>query len=365
MRVGIITFHRAINYGGVLQAYALQQYILRTGNACEIIDYRCPFLEAQYGNSRSISLLRVKMIISAILRNGTIKENKNGFQRFCNQYLKMSLPYSEDTISNATSEYDLIITGSDQVWSPTCAGFDINYFLSFVKENKKKVSYAASVGGAIIPKELEEKYSNLLSSFSWISVREDSIRINLAELLHREVFTVADPTFLLTKEDWKSRFYRKLDSNYVLLYMIVEDSQLIEKAINYAKDNNLEVWYINDRLYKTKGVKNLRHIDPDEWVNLFLNAKMVITNSFHGIAFAINFSKPFFAALLKENTNVNARITELLKKFGAESHLLNKGVSATSDKSTDLAISVERQLSELRNESYSYINNVLMDSFKQ
>ena len=141
--------------------------------------------------------------------------------------------------------------------------------------------------------------------------------------------------------------------------MIVEDQQLIEKAKEYAERFNYEIWYINNRLYKTKGVKNLRNISPQEWVNIFLNAKMVFTNSFHGIVFSINFNKPFLASKLKENTDVNARIVEVLKSFRAESHLLDENSVSSKEEIDICAVDANNILTLFRKKSFSYIDTVL------
>lgn len=327
MNIAIITFHRAINFGGILQAYALQNVISKMGYECDILDYYCPFIEEQYRSRKVFSKIQMKRFISSILRNGNIKRNNAGFFQFTKRYLKLSeKTYMPDNIKEANKIYDIFITGSDQVWSPTCAGFDKNYFLDFVDNNKTKMSYAASFGGTLIPNDLTEEYRKRLEKFSSISVRERSGIKIINNLLHKKAELVIDPTLLLEKDKWSEEFMtaKKTTNKYVLIYMISEDKELIECAKKYAKENDLEVLYINDRIYKTRGVNNLRKVNPDMWVSLFLNAQCVFTNSFHGVAFAINFEKEFYVFKLKQNINVNERIYNILNMFELDERIISE-----------------------------------------
>ena len=361
MKIAIITFHRAINYGGILQAYALQNVISEIGYDCDILDYYCPFIEEQYRSRKVFSKIRMKRFISTILKNGNLKRNNEGFFKFTEKYLKLSEEiYTPDNIIEANKIYDIFITGSDQVWSPTCAGFDKNYFLDFVDDYNIKMSYAASFGGALIPNNLVEEYKKLLKSFSSISVREESGIKIINDLLQKKAELVLDPTLLLEKNKWSEKFLIDLKStnNYVLIYMISEDKELIECAKKYAKENDLKVLYINDRLYKTRGVNNLKKVNPDMWVSLFLNAQCVFTNSFHGVAFAINFEKEFYVFKLKQNKNVNERIYNILNIFELNERMISEFNDIKSIKKIDLKKNKEL-LANYRTKSIEYLRKTL------
>ena len=360
MKIGIVTFHRAINFGGVLQAFALQNILKIKGYDCEIIDYYCPFIEAHYRTKNYFTILQLKRFFYTLLYNGELKRNIKGFEKFLANYLKISKnKYYPINLVEINEYYDKFITGSDQVWSPTCAGFDSGYFLSFVTDNSKKISYAASFGTKELPFSKTEEYINRLKQFWAISVRETSGSKIVYDLIGKKVKVVLDPTLLLKKQQWEELFddkkYHK--EKYILVYMISEDKRILELAKKMSRKTGKKVFYINDRIYKTKGVENLRKVTPDEWVRLFLNADMVFTNSFHGIAFSINFNKEFYAYYLQGNLSANERIINILSIFCLENRLEKKEICCLE--SIDYE-KINKKLEVLRNESITFLSNSLV-----
>ena len=332
MKCGILTFHRAINYGGVLQVYALQKTLEMLGIEAEIIDYYCPSIESLYRPHNYLSRKVLKYIIAALLYNGTIIFNNKGFESFRNQHLNLSkIAYKNEAQLKAhTSEYDFFITGSDQVWSPTCAGFDRIYFLNFVDDVRKKNSSAASFGTEKLPEQLKDCYKELLSKYNAVSVREDSGATIIKELLNENCPLHIDPTLLVTKEQWKKlavESHRKQNTPYYLIYSIGESKDLIDKAITDGRKDGKKVIYITDRIYNISGVMNLRKVNPDEWVYLIQNADRVYTNSFHGMAFCINFGQSFFVQYLLSNRKANTRIECLLQQFDLRKDIDNTNMS--------------------------------------
>lgn len=329
------------------------------GHECQIIDYRCPFIENHYYKFNLFSLIQIKRIIYTILYNGVLKKNTKGFQKFCEKYLKISnVKYDENTINNIENEYDLFITGSDQVWSPTCAGFDKNYFLNFVKNSTKKVSYAASFGVATIPDRFKDDYINLLQSFSHISVRERSGIDIVRKLIKKDATLVMDPTLLLSKQQWKEKLVLNKEKNkYILIYMISEDKNLIKDAKKFAKNRGLEVRYVHDCIYKTKEVVNLNKVSPNKWVELFYSAEYVFTNSFHGVAFSINFGKQFFVYELQQNTGVNERLYNILDIFNLKNRMVGSHeVGLILDYDVD---AVQQILYKERSVSNQYLHSIV------
>lgn len=357
MKCGIITFHRAINYGGVLQALALQRIVSEQNIEAEIIDYYAPSIENLYRPSfaRRFSLINIKRTISTILRNGNLSFNNRGFADFREKYLKTSARKYHNSKELKESKYDFYITGSDQVWSPTCAGFDKNYFLSFVDDGKKKNSYAASFGVGEISEELIPTYDNLLRDFENISVRETDGAEIIKKILDKNVPVLLDPTLLLTKAQWSEYTENISPSNekYILLYMIAEDKDLINKAIEFSQKTGLKVYYINDRFYKATGVKNIRKVSPDKWLKLFMDSEYVFTNSFHGVAFSVNFEKKFVVAKLKINAKVNSRINNILALL----HLEDRMSVDLAEREIDYE-SVNKILSEERKKSLLYLKSI-------
>ena len=319
MNIGIITFHRAVNYGAVLQAYALCRAIRELGFDCEIIDYRSLFIEEYYDFKCLLKPKNWKRLISYILYNGNLFPDKDRFTAFLrDNHVLSKTRYSHDSLTETNQIYDCFITGSDQVWNYAAAGFDKSYFLDFVLQEEKKNSYAASFGFETIPQALEDTYRNLLRSFSHISVREETGKKIVQSLVDKDVTVDLDPTLLLTADMWheaaagteKTELTKKND--YVLLYMIGEDKNIIRIARRIAKDKKTDVLYITDRWRDHIGITNLRKVSVNAWLELINGAKYVITNSFHGTVFSILFNKQFAVIQNKKLQNKSSRIQTLL-----------------------------------------------------
>lgn len=356
MKCGMITFHRAINYGGALQAYALQQALCKLGAKAEVMDYYCKPIESMYRPKLKdvFKLNNQKRYLSALLKNGILTFNNSGFASFREKYMNISPEtyVSEEDLKR--SDYDLYIAGSDQIWSYDCAGFDSAYFLTFVEDSAKKNAYAASFGAGSIPPELHEAYRARLSDFHRISVRESDGAQIIQTLLNRRVPVVPDPTLLLDKEEWKALLpaQRTFEGRYVLLYMIAEDKQLLAAAMDYASAQGAKVCYINDRLYRKAGVVNLRRVTPEQWLDLFMNAQAIFTNSFHGMAFSVNFGKKLYPKALSTNQKVNARILNLLNTYALTMEALNEATDTEA---------VRQIVREERSRGFDYLAQVLGD----
>lgn len=305
MRVGIITFHDVENYGAALQAFALKQASNRYSSA-DIINYYNDYFH------RNISGTGVKAVLKKIMNYSSNKRKSIRFRNFQTKYLAgESQPIKQSDLQFLNDEYDLFITGSDQVWNLECSGNDTSYFLDFVKCNKKN-SYAASFG--ISKVNDEKKICELLDNYSKISVREESGRQIIQQLLGKEVPVVLDPTFLLDKGEWGRLFNLEFEEKYVLVYEVLTGDKLFEQAKAFAKKKGMKVVCITSTDKLRSGATLIKSAGPLEWLNLFAGAAYVFTNSFHGLAFSLNFEKQFFVELLPPPANTNARISDLLEK---------------------------------------------------
>lgn len=330
MKIATITFHRAINFGAVLQAYALQKELLKLGHETEILDYRSEFIEKHYAKGTLKSFFSVRKIAIILLRNGYIFFKREKFDMFVKNNIKVSSDIlADEDLKKIEHDYDLFITGSDQVWNYLTAGFDKNYFLEFVKNNNKKMSYAASLGLSVLPHEYVPVYEELLIDFKKISVREKSGETLLSELLDRnDISTVVDPTLLLTADEWQMLEEKMaVPERYVLVYLLYENSKILNFAKKLAKQNNCKILYINDRLFKTSGMDNLRNLSPGEWLFLFRNADYIVTNSFHGTVFSLIFEKIFWVDYLSNKNSVNSRVVTLLEYVNLTSRVISGGAS--------------------------------------
>ncbi|MFH4444773.1 polysaccharide pyruvyl transferase family protein [Vibrio alginolyticus] len=361
MTVGILTYHRAHNYGGVLQCYALTQAIKSFGVNVEVIDYQCDFFLEQYKKYSWKNLPKLKKLASIILHNGNVKYNGDNFEDFVTQNLPVStMKYSRSNISSANGKYSTFISGSDQVWSPYCSGFDKTYFLDFVDNSSKKSAYAASFGVDTLPIEIEPEFTRLLSEFNNVSLREHTGNDIFYKLTGRNEKVVLDPTLLLTKLDWLSVTNEKFAKRkYVLVYMIAESKQTLSLAKSIAEKEGLEVVYISDRIFTDRSVTTLSRVSVSDWVSLFKDAEYVITNSFHGIAFSINFSKNFYVQFLPGKAKTNTRISTILETFGLSDRLIDSKQDTINPEAVSSYDVIQSKLEVLRERSKSVLHDVV------
>ena len=315
MKIGIFTFQNAKNYGALLQSYALKHTLNCMGNKAEVINYYCRAIQYE---GRLIDFRSIKGIIKTPIRLLVCPIKKHiaaKFSSFRKKYLTDTPVYYPDTVKQIPN-YDLFITGSDQVFNPRITGCDPNYFLAFSSHKNKNASYAASFGFGLEDFSQKEKdfIKQNLPHISHLSIREKQGENIIKTLTPQTAQIHLDPVFLLTKKDWQ--FVAKLPKRkkpYILLYLMYKDDALISFAKNLARDTKCQLLYISPKLDIRNRVP-VSHITPtpEEWLGLFLNAQYIVTNSFHGLAFAINFNKPFFIGKLPPTWPAISRLENLL-----------------------------------------------------
>ena len=316
--IGILTFHRADNLGAVLQAYALQHTIEnKFQKNAELIDYRCDVIEQTRYIKKEKSL---KGKIKNIFKSVYYGIKRSGFNRFRNEKLKISqMSYNKDDIKECADKYSSFIVGSDQVWNFECSGWDMTYFLDFVPDSKKKISYAASIGNYKYTEEEEKKVLPFLNSMNGISVREDSAKETLELIGINNVATVCDPVFLLEAKEWQSIMKKRLfKGKYVLVYLVVEDVNVLKAAREYANKHNLKL------ISNKKNIEFILHNSPAEFLSWIYYAECVFTNSFHGTALSLIMGKPFGSDIMLKDGKTNKRVYELLKRADAEKCIISE-----------------------------------------
>lgn len=316
MKIAIVTFQDAQNYGAVLQAFALKS-IISTYAKCDVINYYNEYFHATEENRNFI-----RSIISGLYKKKR-KIRANGFNKFLNEYIiNFGEEIHDDGLERLNYEYDLFITGSDQVWNLQCSGHNTVYFLDFVKDHRKKSSYAASFGGDDIGHKKE--YERLLGDFANISVREESGQKLIKDILGKSVPVVLDPTFLPEKEFWINSFQLRFSKSYILIYEVLNGIEIENYARELARKTGLRIVCITSSNKPKVGMNVIREAGPVEWLNLFSNSAYILTNSFHGVAFSLIFEKQFYVELLSLSTKTNTRITELLHLLNLDDRVLSK-----------------------------------------
>lgn len=360
MKVGIITFHSVINYGGVLQAYALQKAIQRltVKEDVKIINYINPYFEQQY-SPLSLSMLRHPKSLLSKLGLAKYKRQRNKkFSSFVRQYLDLSGErIGRKQLKNECAKYEKLVTGSDQVWNPHCTGEDFTYFLD-IDCQAKKYSYAASFGIENLDSRYEERVKACLEKFEKISVRENSGAEIVRNLLNKQVEVLPDPTLLLEASDWEEIEMKPegIPGRYIL---IVQMGGEVNDLCSYAKkiDCDLPIVFINLAQKPVTGIINYCAPSPEEWLYLIHHANYVVTNSFHGCVFSILFNRNFYYELTKGKTS-NTRLCTLANAFGIE----NRNVTTLTENSIQKDINydiIEDELAKMRQRGYRYLRDII------
>ena len=296
MKIRMMTFHTPKNYGAVLQAYSLMSYLKGFWEDVKVIDYNTPELRAKY--SLKTKAVGIKGIVKKLLSSSGEKYKKTKFDKFENfvcEYIDLTRRYeSLRELAEDLMEMDIAVTGSDQVFNPKRISDERRaFYLDFIGDDVKKISYAASFGLSKIPDERKEEIKEYLNKFEHISVREDSGMQIVEELSRKKAVVVLDPVFLNNKGFWTdtSKEYPLPFKNYLLYYRLLGSKKSDQYAKKIAKEKGLKLVTINDSYLRMPLGKVLWDVGPREFLWLYANSDFVVTDSFHGVAFSLIFEK--------------------------------------------------------------------------
>ena len=330
-KVGILTEHRARNFGSCLQAYALQTAINKLGHEANIVDYRPQAIENSFGvfivdlykqaGRNPVSLLKfaINTVVFSPLR--AMREWK--FYKYRKDKFVLSncrfKKFTEDV--KRKLDYDAYVCGSDQIWNPKITyGLDEMYFAHPL--NGKHISYAASIGLSDIS-NYEDDFKRLLGGLDTIAVREESAQKLLQPLTEKPVHVVLDPTLLLQKEEWMSLFEKRErpKQNYILVYSLKVDEEMVAYARKLSEEKGLPVVFFDLRKRYGKNSISKFTAEPKEFLYYLYHADYVVTNSFHGTVFSVIFEKQFVCVPMQ---GTSSRMTDLLHKLGLDNRLISE-----------------------------------------
>lgn len=323
-KIGILTFHNAVNYGAVLQTYALSTFIQeKLSKDCEVINYTCEKFKNNYKIFRVYNK-NLKGIISAVIKMPIIYFKNRKFQLFMKKNVKLSKEkYNIKNINEANDKYNCFITGSDQVWNLELTN-DNTYFLDFVSSQNIKLSYAASCGKNKLSGNAIKMNKTNLKQYKKITVRESTLKDSLSTSLKIEVEKVLDPVFLIEQNDWKNLLSKKSirAEKYILIYLLHEKS-IYRIAEKIAREKNLKIISIQNSFDKPINADYKLNCGIEEFLALIKNAEYVVTDSFHGAAFSVIFRKQLKIVFKKEHSELNSRLESLINDFKLESFLIS------------------------------------------
>lgn len=354
MKIGILTYHRAYNYGAFLQAFALKSFLEEIGHQVSFVDYWPYDHENLYSlwdktdNQKSF----FRNLILALKRSLRHKRFLTAQQHYLG-INRTPVFRSVEQLDNL--DYDVIVYGSDQIWWKSRIeenGFDPVYWGQHVNSRIKKVSYAASMGVINLTDNDLTVIKNYLTAFSHISVRETQLMNILQPLTNKAISTVLDPTLLLPSSFWESLCEKEIRNHpkYILFYHVMSDDKADRFAQEISNKLNLPVIKILGHISSYKVDQTNISTDPIRFINLIRNAEYVISTSFHGVAMSIQFKKEFYAMGMHNNSD---RVSSLLTQLGLENRMTDTVPSLLSE-TIDYSI-VDSKLSVLRQYSINFL----------
>lgn len=368
MKIGILTQPLEINYGGLLQNYALQQVLSRLGHEVYTI------------NRNSRLRLHVRYTIKQIVRGllGLPRDilywEQLKIRKHCRAFVQKNitttaLVKTPSKLHEIVHRYhfDGYLSGSDQVWRPCYSENIYNDFLDFcqAEQGVKRIAYAASFGVSEweFSEEQTRECKRLVKLFDAVSVREDSGITLCRDHLGVDAIHVLDPTLLLDKGDYIHLVEESQEpaSSGELFCYILDESQAIASAIQ-ALSARLSLRPFEVRAPKTDyhhqrrvNISDYVVPSPTKWLRAFMDAKMVFTDSFHGCVFSIIFNKPFW--VIGNSERGNARFDSLLRLFGLESRRISLSDIDSIDLNTPIDWdSVHARLAECRKVSMDFLS---------
>lgn len=369
MRIGILTLPLHTNYGGILQAYALQTVLERMGHEVVVFDkilpepslplWKCPFVYSKRLVNKLLgrkdNIVFLEQYVSKI--KPIIQQNTNKFIKI---YIHRVSFKTFAQIPDADT-FNAIIVGSDQVWRPIYFGEDHidDAFLAFARGwNIKRIVYAASFGvdkWEYSPVQTETCKS-LLHNFDAISVREESGVKLCREFFECKAQLVLDPTMLLDKSDYvkiiKTSNVPKSKGN-LLVYILDETPDKTALIKNIADKYNLKPFRVGSNTEKIHAPLNERIQPPvEEWLRGFYDAEFVITDSFHACVFAILFEKQF--VVIGNKKRGMSRFISLLSLFGLENRLIAENSNVSAVDYIDFTL-LRNRLAELKEKAMSFL----------
>ncbi len=375
MKIGLLSPYYSQNYGTVLQAFALAKAIRNLGSDCEYLQWRrCKpaiinrilffikhplfALDLRRKKSKRKSDLSYNFLNLSDFQL-ILKKNKE----FVDQFTPVSTQqYYLDTLKNTSQYYDRFIVGSDQTWSPNDMYRFSPYYLFFLGDDSKKFSYAASMGTLYLPQEYLSYISKRLAKFNKLSCRDEKNTRVLSNLLKRDVEHVVDPTLLLSRDEWKKYMQPvEMPTDYILCYRLGEKKCINDYAEFLGREKNIPVYYIETRpdTYDSQNV--LKGIGVREFLWLIDHCRYMVTDSYHGTIFSLNFAKNVVSFDKRDGIMFdNGRIFDVLSSYNIAEHYFQEFKEFIP---TDIDFaSLNSALSERRHSSFSYLKDVISNN---
>lgn len=323
MKIGIITVHRAYNYGSVLQCYAMQEYLTLLGHDVFVIDYRQKWTEAVYKPFsfyyiwHFLKERNIRAIIDYWRKRKERTQRLNLTRPIFEAFLK-KIRLTQTCRWRMPKDFDVYIIGSDQLWSHQCVGGEDNFYLGNFKhpDGSKIIGYSLSASVPSLYKFGSRRLKAIIANFDKISVREQGNAELIRELTGIRLPITIDPTILIDVEIWNSMIndaWKK--QSYVAIYQarpVEGDSDYLKKKAQVlSEEMHCDVIDLSTMRYSV-----------EDFVSIIKYAKCVITTSYHATVFSLLMKTPCYAVKLGDGFDV--RYVDLLTELGLEAELVDK-----------------------------------------
>lgn len=369
--VFLVTWYDSINYGTVLQCYALAKF-LREHNYNVYIPSTNKYY---YGLNHPIETLynifckvidKIANLKSKNFEFETLYENrKRKNHYFAINKTKIYLINSKKDYRKIINECNYFISGSDQIWNPYYVRPPM--LLSMAKKDSIKIAYGSSIGVLKIPKIFHSFYKKYIKQFDYIGIREKSSLNIINDISNINAQVVVDPTFLLTKDNWREISKKPKEivnkEEFIFCYFIGNAKSHEEEVNEFGSKNKLPIYCAmsENRISYYFGT-SIADMGIEEFVWCILNAKYIITDSFHAIALSINFGKNFYVYKRFNDSDIssqNSRIYDLINCFN-----LNNNIETDENSLSNISHKIDYKkvndkLEKLRKESINFLFKAL------
>ena len=342
------------NYGSMMQTIGLKTMLTELGYKSIVVqDKPAPASKLQFSlHICKNPMATIKNIYSYTKRKKIAAKYENTLN-FMRDNIDISYYNDYDVLKNNPPYADFYIAGSDQIWRPqSCHPV---FFLDFVPEGKKRISYAASMGNTNIPENKIQVFKDFVNKFDHISVREKDNAECIKEIVGKEAQIHIDPAYLNDVEQWRK--YEKpydIKGPYILLYALYWDKKLNKELKRLHKKTGLPIVAICNGLSRAWANKKLFDVDPGQFLWLIDHAEAVISSSFHGVSLSIIFNKKLAAVI---NPALPSRITNILKNLEVE----NSTIEKVFDADTSFYENTNKLILNQKQKSIDYLKKVLRD----
>lgn len=370
-KAGLITIFNLPNYGSVLQAYATQQIIEECGYHCTVVYYDNMYSDWHNSHTKSRPSWKYRLVGFLGLTNNHRKYRN--LQRFYKKHLHLTKRYLNERSLKANNwqDYDIFISGSDQIWNPRFSFGDPVFMLSFVPQTLKRVAISSSFSCNKLDNRYLPIYKKYITRYSAVSVREDNGLAILRDQIgfKGDIAVTLDPTLLVAPTVWEkidSHKYKSKKGRYILVYMLdyaFNPRPCIYDVIShYEQQLGINAVCLEGNI--DKATKKILRINDKtdssvgDFISLFRNAALVVTSSFHGTAFALNFGVPL-VSIVPSNNFGDDRQTTILRKLSLEGCMCRYSSDISSLQPFYDKPKEQEELSILRSKSLSWINEHL------